>query len=95
MVAAKIDGKYWIYLGDQTFFAAWSTDLINWTPVLNDAGKTPKTVLPPRAGFFDSDLTEPGRPPILTPKGILVLYNGKNSKKKGNSELLNGALREG
>src|SRR5699024_9858793 len=32
-----------------------------------------------RPGFFDSDLTECGPPAVITSKGILLLYNGKNS----------------
>ena len=35
-------------------------------------------VMTPRAGKFDSDLTECGPPAILTDKGILLFYNGKN-----------------
>ena len=33
----------------------------------------------PRPGFFDSDLTECGPPAIITNKGILLFYNGKNA----------------
>jgi predicted GH43/DUF377 family glycosyl hydrolase len=32
----------------------------------------------PRRGKFDSGLTECGPPAVLTEKGILLLYNGKN-----------------
>ena len=35
-------------------------------------------VITPRKGKFDSDLTECGPPAIMTDKGILLLYNGKN-----------------
>ena len=37
-----------------------------------------KGVVFPRIGYFDSDLTECGPPAILTDKGILLLYNGRN-----------------
>ena len=47
-----------------------STDLIHWT----EATKTP--VLPRRPGHFDSRVVEPGPPPILTPHGIVLIYNG-------------------
>lgn len=37
----------------------------------------------PRDGHFDSQLTECGPPAIYTPKGIVLLYNGKNSASRG------------
>src|SRR5579871_6946402 len=33
IIAAKINGKYWMYWGDQNIWAATSDDLINWSPV--------------------------------------------------------------
>ena len=33
LVAAKINGAYWMYWGDSTIFLATSDDLVNWTPV--------------------------------------------------------------
>lgn len=36
------------------------------------------TVIKPRPQYFDSALTECGPPAILTDKGIVLLYNGKN-----------------
>jgi predicted GH43/DUF377 family glycosyl hydrolase len=33
-------------------------------------------VLPARPGKFDSRVVEPGPPPILTPEGIVLIYNG-------------------
>jgi len=76
IVPERIDGKYWMYwLGtaaDKTdqMGLSWSTDLIHWT----EATQTP--VLPRRPGMFDSRVVEPGPPPILTPKGIVLIYNG-------------------
>ena len=52
-------------------------DLINWEPMLDEKGDFLK-VITPREGKFDSDLTECGPPAIMTDKGILLLYNGKN-----------------
>jgi predicted GH43/DUF377 family glycosyl hydrolase len=49
---------------------AFSTDLLHWT----DATDVP--VLPARAGKFDSRVVEPGPAPIVTPKGIVLIYNG-------------------
>ena len=49
---------------------SYSTDLLHWT----EATETP--VLPRRPGKFDSRVVEPGPPPILTPRGIVLIYNG-------------------
>ena len=76
-VIAKIDGKYWMYWGEKFVNVATSTDLVNWEPMLDENGEFLK-VMTPRAGKFDSDLTECGPPAILTDKGILLFYNGKN-----------------
>ena len=39
-------------------------------------------VISTRHGYFDSDLTECGPPAIITRKGILLIYNGKNKRGK-------------
>jgi predicted GH43/DUF377 family glycosyl hydrolase len=76
IVPQKINGKWWMYyLGTKPdkrdyMGLAVSDDLLHWT----DATKEP--VLPRRDGAFDSRVMEPGPPPILTDKGILLLYNG-------------------
>jgi beta-1,2-mannosidase len=76
IVPEKINGKYWMYwLGtaaDKTdqMGLSYSSDLIHWT----EATTTP--VLPRRPGMFDSRVVEPGPPPILTPQGIVLIYNG-------------------
>lgn len=81
IIAIKIKGKYWMYWGEKGVNIATSDDLINWTPLVEKNGEL-KFVMNTRAGKFDSDLTEPGPPAILTPKGILLLYNGKNAKEE-------------
>jgi predicted GH43/DUF377 family glycosyl hydrolase len=80
IVPEKIAGKYWMYyLGttpdnnDQMGLAS-STDLLHWT----DASDMP--VLRVRAGKFDSRVAEPGPAPIVTPKGIVLIYNGADDK---------------
>ncbi|NBA86417.1 hypothetical protein GVN16_11625 [Emticicia sp. CRIBPO] len=78
IVAAKINGKYWMYWGEKFVNVAHSTDLINWTPLLDDKGELLQ-VMKTRPGYFDSDLTEPGPPALLTKDGIILFYNGKNS----------------
>jgi beta-1,2-mannosidase len=80
IVPEKIDGKYWMYwLGtaaDKTdqMGLSYSTDLLHWT----EATATP--VLPRRPGQFDSRVVEPGPPPILTDRGIVLIYNGADDK---------------
>lgn len=80
IVPEKIGGKYWMYfLGtdrdnrDQTGLA-WSTDLWHWTEA------TDAPVLPVRAGQFDSRVAEPGPSPIVTERGIVLVYNGADEK---------------
>jgi predicted GH43/DUF377 family glycosyl hydrolase len=79
MVARQINGKYWMYWGDAVVGLAHSEDLLDWTPVLNP-DSTLFDPLPRRRGKFDSGLSEPGPPALITPRGILVLYNGKNAE---------------
>ena len=64
-------------LGRKVCERSYFTDLINWEPMLDEKGDFLK-VITPRKGKFDSDLTECGPPAIMTDKGILLLYNGKN-----------------
>jgi predicted GH43/DUF377 family glycosyl hydrolase len=80
IVPKKINGKYWMYyLGtsadkNDEMGLASSKDLVHWT----DATKTP--ILPRRPGGFDSRVVEPGPAPILTPHGIVLVYNGADDK---------------
>lgn len=93
-VAARINGKYWMYWGDTDIFLAYSGDLIRWEPVV-DEKKKPVKVFGPRSGKFDSDLVEPGPQAILTEHGILLLYNSRNSKTKGTPALPDGNYAAG
>jgi predicted GH43/DUF377 family glycosyl hydrolase len=81
-VIAKINGKYWMYWGEQYVNVATSEDLINWTPEVDENGEIKKTILP-RPGYFDSMLTECGPPAIMTKDGIILFYNGKNDALNG------------
>ena len=76
-VLTKIDGKYFMYWGEHAVYAATSDDLVNWTPILDEKNEL-ATVIKPRPQYFDSALPECGPPAILTDKGIVLLYNGKN-----------------
>jgi len=88
LVAAKINGKYWMYYGVPHIWLATSTNLIDWEPVETYEGKL-APVLSPRPGYFDSWLVEAGPPPLLTDNGIVVLYNAGNSQNIGVKELGN------
>jgi len=96
LVAAKINGKYWMYFGESTVNLANSDDLIHWVPVEGKDGK-PLQVLRTRRGFFDSNLNEIGPSPLLTSNGIVVFYNGKNSDPHygGDPELSKGVYTGG
>jgi predicted GH43/DUF377 family glycosyl hydrolase len=80
IVPEKIDGKYWMYfhgissakLGQVGL--AYSYDLIHWTEALD------QPILPARPGKFDSAVVEPGPTPMLTPTGIILVYNGADDR---------------
>src|SRR5205823_1697100 len=80
IIPEKVKGKYWMYwLGTSAdkidqMGLAYSSDLLHWTEATN----TP--VLPRRPGMFDSRVVEPGPPPMLTPRGIVLIYNGADDK---------------
>jgi predicted GH43/DUF377 family glycosyl hydrolase len=86
LIAAKINGRYWMYWGEGAIHLATSSDLIQWTPV-EDATGVPIEVLRPRSGHFDSTFPETGPPPVLTASGIVVIYNGKNAVTDGDRDL--------
>jgi beta-1,2-mannosidase len=77
--AVKVRGNYWMYWGETKVRLATSKDLIHWTPVIDPKTSLPQVVMAARAGHFDSGFPEVGPPPVLTKKGIVLLYNGKNS----------------
>ncbi|QQL50319.1 glycoside hydrolase family 130 protein [Mucilaginibacter ginkgonis] len=81
-VIIKSHGKYWLYWGELHVYAATSTDLVNWAPVVDSKGDL-KELMSPRLGYFDSDLTECGPPALMTDKGIILFYNGKNKAAEG------------
>src|SRR6266404_4457844 len=80
IVPEKINGKYWMYYladaqgRDSQMGVAYSEDLLHWTEALDHP------VLSSRSGSFDSQVVEPGPPPIITPQGIFLIYNGANDK---------------
>jgi predicted GH43/DUF377 family glycosyl hydrolase len=54
-----------------------------------------KIVVPTRSKHFDSDLVESGPPAMLTDKGILLIYNGRNIPAIGDSGLPEGTYAGG
>lgn len=74
----KVNGHHWMYfLGDAAgenganqMGVAYSDDLVHWTEPLDHP------ILGHRAGMFDSKVVEPGPPPVMTDKGVLLIYNG-------------------
>ena len=78
LIAAKIDGKYWMYWGEGDVRLATSADLIHWSPVEDKSG-APVVLLRQRAGLSDSAFPETGPPAVVTSRGIVLLYNAKNA----------------
>ena len=76
--AVKIDGKYWMYWGENRILAATSDNLKDWKPIIDSKGEL-VTLIKPRNDKFDSLLTEAGPPAVVTNDGIVLMYNGKNS----------------
>ena len=104
LVAALIEGRYWMYWGEGITFAATSADLVKWEPVevapdeeravsysaergwsleRRFGARVLQPVLSPRPGRFDSRLTEPGPPALLSDDGIVLIYNGGNDPTHG------------
>jgi beta-1,2-mannosidase len=94
LIAAKIQGKYWMYWGEIQVRLATSPDLIHWTPVENSSGK-PLVLLHNRPGHFDSAFPEVGPPSLLTEHGIVLIYNGKNAAVNGAHGIGGGAYSDG
>lgn len=86
VVAARVNGRFWMYWGEGAIHLATSPDLIHWTPVETAPGH-PLELLRPRPGHFDSSFPEAGPPPLLTGQGIVLLYNGKNAPTGGDPAL--------
>ena len=94
LIAAKLEGKYWMYWGEIEVRLATSPDLIHWTPVEDASGK-PIVLLRRRPGHFDSAFPEVGPPSLVTDRGILLIYNGKNAAVDGAPGLAANAYSDG
>lgn len=94
LIAARINGRYWLYHGEGQIKLSSSEDLLNWKleegsllDPLDENGRRlrgdskdtdNKVLLARREGKFDAGFPEVGPPALLTEKGIVLLYNGKN-----------------
>lgn len=94
LIAQRIGGRYWMYWGDTNIYLAYSTDLLRWVPVLGDRDSL-LAVIQPRPGMFDSDLVEPGPPPLWTEDGIVLIYNSRNHPTTGDPALPAGTYSAG
>jgi predicted GH43/DUF377 family glycosyl hydrolase len=80
ILGEPVNGRYWMYYmadaagGSDQMGVAHSEDRLRWTEALDGP------VLARRPGFFDSRVVEPGPPPLMTPEGILLLYNGADDR---------------
>jgi beta-1,2-mannosidase len=94
LIAAKLQGKYWMYWGEIEVRLATSPDLIHWTPVEDSSGKA-IVLLRRRPGRFDSAFPEVGPPSLVTDRGILLIYNGKNAVVDGAPAIAANAYSDG
>ena len=86
LMAVKIEGKYWMYWGVGSVKLATSEDLIHWKPVLGEDKKV-KSIVSKRTECFDNVAVESGPPAVLTPKGIVLIYNGITNDEKNKKGL--------
>ncbi|MVN92979.1 glycoside hydrolase family 130 protein [Mucilaginibacter aquatilis] len=88
-VIAKLNGQYFMYWGERNVYAATSANMVDWTPLVDAQGKL-LVLAAPRNGYFDSDFTECGPPAVMTEKGIVLLYNGRNNNGERGDKRFNG-----
>ena len=94
-VLAKINGKYWMYWGELFVNLAWSENLYDWYPAVDEKTEL-KAVIRTRPGMFDSSLTECGPPAIIINNEINLFYNGRNSTdEKADPKLPKGTYSVG
>lgn len=87
LIAAQVDGYYWMYWGEGIVHVARSADLVHWIPIEDGTG-SPFPALNPRPKHFDSNFPEAGAPGVLTRDGIVVFYNGKNASGKASDQTI-------
>lgn len=94
-VIVKLNGQYFMYWGERSVYGATSINLVDWKPLVDADGKL-RVLAAPRKGYFDSDMTECGPPAIVTEKGVVLLYNGRNrSGEQGDKRYAAGTYSAG
>jgi predicted GH43/DUF377 family glycosyl hydrolase len=69
LIADRVDGRYWMYCGEGTCFAATSADLVTWTPVEFDASPDRYLTRSSEAGWeVHRAPGAPGLRPLLSPR---------------------------
>jgi predicted GH43/DUF377 family glycosyl hydrolase len=96
LVAARLNGLYWMYWGEADIYLATSENLVDWDPLPYSPGSPAvRYAFSRRLNCFDSALVEPGPPALLTEQGILFIYNSKNSQNMGDPALPEGTYAAG
>ena len=96
LVAARINGCYWMYWGESDIYLATSDNLIDWDPLpYSPDSPAVRYTFSTRKNCFDSLLVEPGPPALLTEQGVLFIYNSKNSRQFGDPDLPEGTYAAG
>ncbi|HET9222072.1 MAG TPA: glycoside hydrolase family 130 protein [Roseiflexaceae bacterium] len=96
LVAARIDGRYWMYWGEADIYIATSDNLVDWEPLVSaNQAQSLRYLFGPRRNRFDSELVEPGPPAIFSEAGILFIYNSKNNRAIGEATLPEGTYAAG
>ncbi len=74
LLPKKIDNKFVLYFGDVNIYIAYSKNLKDWKI-------QEQPILTPRGDNFDLKLVEMGPCPIITKKGIFIIYNSSNGEE--------------
>lgn len=77
-----VDGKYVMYFGEGSIWAATSEDLLHWTPITPD---DQPPIMAPRPGTFTDFLVEVGPPPLVTDDGLILLIHNAAIKNPDGS----------
>ncbi|HEY6901626.1 MAG TPA: glycoside hydrolase family 130 protein [Puia sp.] len=85
----RVNGRYFMYWGERHVYAATSINLTDWSPLVDEKGEL-LVLASPRKGYFDSDMTECGPPALLTDKGMVLFYNGRNNTGAGGDQRFGG-----
>lgn len=72
ILPVPLDGRYVMYFGEGSIWAATSEDLLHWTPVTPDSEPP---IMAPRPGTFTEFLVEVGPPPLVTDDGLILLVH--------------------